>query len=73
MKILKENCYKDAPMYMRTGDTLSINYTNEEGKTTLLDSIDFQKSQKIDRVVIAEITNEYGFVTGLCGIVGEAL
>ena len=64
MKILKE---KDvSPIIMRPGDSLSVSWQDETIETFKVETY-----QTINRVVIFEIQDQYGFKTGIGAIVGE--
>jgi hypothetical protein len=65
MKILKE-VDLDHPIMMGVADKLEVGFNGETVTTHFLD-----KPQFINRVIIFEVQDEFGFKTGIGAMLGE--
>jgi hypothetical protein len=66
MKILKDKKLK-YPIHLGPTDTLSVDFNGDTILTTPIGN-----HMIVDRVVVYEIHNEFGFKTGLAAMVGES-
>lgn len=64
MKILKDEPI--APIYMRPGDKLSVNWKDEH-----LVTHDIDTAMIVNHVTIVELQDEHGFKTGLGCFIGD--
>ena len=68
MKVLAQN--DDVLYHVMPGDTVAILYTDGEGVTHTLESVQIDKTQRIDTVRVIEFTNAFGLASGLAAVVG---
>lgn len=64
MKILKD--VDIAPIYMRPGSTLSVDWN---GETILTQPIETE--MVVDRAIVFEVQDQFGFKTGIGVVLGE--
>lgn len=70
MEILKKQTV--ATVYLRPGDTLTVNYTDKEGVAHQLAQHTADEPLKVDTALIVKVQGEYGLRNGLGAILGEA-
>lgn len=60
-----------AKIYLLPGDTIHLSYTDADGEKTELIQDQVNETLTVDRVVIVDFENEFGFKRGLGALMGE--
>ena len=60
-----------APIHLIAGDILNITYINKAGDKITLDSISLIENQKVTRVKIGSLKNEFNMRSGLVCVIGD--
>ena len=68
-KVLATN--DDVNFSVMPGDSVTLLYTDKEGVTHTLESVQIDKAQRITSAMVVEFTNMFGLKSGLAAVVGE--
>lgn len=71
MKIISSKSV--APIYLKAGYTLQVNYTGVDGVTTLFTTDSIDEDQVIDKFIFTRIEDEFGLSSGIGILMGKSV